>query len=444
MKIRVAISALAITFLYGAPASSEVVIPGGELTPEDILATEPLLGIRNFPTQFIITDSKEQETAGIPTAVMDAAIARLQESEFKLAELPQNWKLYTSGVRASIVNEVLAANETRIIIEFEKKKGFENTTTANLSPKAPINEINDLKGKKIIMQAGIGVGGWGQEVTLGDGFAPVDALFLAALLRSELVAQPVSVVPTQVVNGYVDVVPLNSKVVQDFRVAYGIAETLPQLQVQFIPEQFARLRSSLEKHPELSKVALKILTNVSFGKPQIYPAKERNLNIPKSAQQYHDFYWADFAISNRSLDPDLIETLTFSITLKGNAIVTDLIPFVYGQTETREEMLSSPEAEISFGPARLRIGEMYRQTVTFESIRPQIRANGLFEPFFAWQLKGSAAKPGTSRFIAILKVPKSQQWLELKMSAMAKTKGILGFQSDLATTNEVPYTVRLR
>lgn len=433
------------TLLFSGAASSEVVIPGGELKPEELLATERLVGIRSFPRQFIVEDRKRQQLIGMPTAVLDEAVSKISESESKLLRLPDNWKIYSADEKVNVLKNAIGGSSVSMVMgAFLPAKDLapEDMTSAVLTPRISFSEVLGLKGKRVNLQTGYGT--LAKQVALGYGFGSVDALYLTALVDTELLAQPVSVVPAEVANGFVDVVALDPIVAQDFQEAYGITMTLPRFQVQYIPEQFAHARNSLEKHPELSRVALKALSEVSFGTPQLYTASERELNIPESATRHHDYYWIEFAISNRSLDDDLIQKIHFLVNLKGEAVVTDLIPFVYGRKETVTENLSAPEAEISVGPTRLRIGQAYSQTVSFEAMRPEIRANGLFEPFFSWQLVGDAAKPGATRFIAIVKVRNSQKWLELKMSAIAEVNRLLGFQSDMASTPEVPFSIRLR
>lgn len=238
-------------------------------------------------------------------------------------------------------------------------------------------------------------------------------------------------------------VALDPGVSVDFLRSYSDFQKALYLKSEKVSPYFTLASKKLSKHKKLSELAKLTLAYVTFGKPLWSTAEEKRLNIPDSILSEYDVYYLEFALSVRSFFSEKPQEVTFTVKFSDGTIALELIPLSFGVERSVEEKFSSPKITASVGKAKITVGQIYGQTISFHAIKPTIVANGLQESNISWAMIDDAAGPGSKKFVAIIGVPKGHKKLALEMSAYAKFRSWYGLQGDIAVTEVVSYSISL-
>ena len=69
---------------------------------------------------------------------------------------------------------------------------------------------------------------------------------------------------------------------------------------------------------------------------------------------------------------------------------------------------------------KVSLGEVFGREVSFNYLRPTIRAYGLQESQFSWTMRDQAVQPGAEQFVCVVGVPKQWEEIALTVSAFAQ------------------------
>lgn len=232
---------------------------------------------------------------------------------------------------------------------------------------------------------------------------------------------------------YVGFQPAYGKTVGE---VYGLLTATDKIKVQNIGESFASLKSRVDKYSDLEKALLFKAGEITFGRPIIYKAKEKSLQLPDSIKNSMDVYWVDLAFTFRQVTADDLAEMAINYAVPEGWVALELIPLHYGHEVATETRTQSPDISVNVAGVGITVGEFFQRTVAYSYIKPTISAFGLREGKFSWALRDEAVNAGSHSFAAIIGVPKGTARFEVAMSAHVRLKkpSILGMGMGTSAT----------
>ena len=207
------------------------------------------------------------------------------------------------------------------------------------------------------------------------------------------------------------------------------------------------LAKTMEKAASDKRVASAVLVavgNAVFGKPLVYPAKEKKLVVEPTISQQYDVYWVEFAFSPGEEFANRNSELFFSVTINDpSSIALQLIPLRYGNTNKSTTSLQSPEISAEAEGNKVSLGKVYEQTVEYSYLRPTILATGLQDSSFGWILKDDMVDASSKRLIAILGITKGTKAITITLAVSGHMRNWIPFQASVSSTTPVDYNLHL-
>ena len=194
-----------------------------------------------------------------------------------------------------------------------------------------------------------------------------------------------------------------------------------------ISRYLSLLQDEVRQYDALAQSILQNVGDITFGKPIVYRATEKDLKIPESVGYDFDVYWLDLRATFREMDADQIDEMVINYAMPEGTVALELIPLQYSQEIAVSSDLGTPEVGIEVGDTSLTVGEFFRKTVAYKYLKPTVVAYGLGETRFSWALRDEAVRAGSHKFVAIVGVPKGSAGVDMGMSGHVRlNKGVLG------------------
>ena len=267
----------------------------------------------------------------------------------------------------------------------------------------------------------------------------VDAEFITDLVSSELVGRTIDIFGGEMTGDEVEMVSIDEEVVRDFWNAYSNLDNFDRYDPFQRLDQFQQVQTTLDKYPLLLQAAKINFSPVSFGEIFVFSSLDRSLEIPSPIARKYDVYWVEFPMSLRDLEEDQVTEVSFHVFLSEDSRALDLIPWRVGTDKTVTEETKSPSITVK----EIAIGEFYKRTVAYTTLRPTIVATGLREHKFSWVLTGEAVSTGSYLFVGVVGVPKGSCSVTAGLGVNAKTADVFGFQGDVAGTGVIVMEIAL-
>jgi hypothetical protein len=399
-------------------AFAQILIDDAPLNPQEIIAEVPIFGYRSFPKQALVAlDPKNDKWAIDGTIFYDAAandpdlLAKAGKKPSEIASMPfdkvvdlykkfafdsqcrtyENWS-YCQTNRASNVVHVSNkgsryygdALDTDVVRLAFSNGTFQDSTTQFLP-------MSDASGKQAI------------GLTVDAGYAKVAKNVYWSLDKA-------------------------AKASTDPSSAFDLSQATADASTK----------------TAFTEAAAVLVTKIAIGKPLVFSAKEKGLQIEPSILRAYDVYWLQLAINPRQDLRGSISELSFFVYLKTQDAQTfDLVPLRFGHDVGTKEQSGNPEIKVEVGGAGVSVGKFYSQEVTFKSLKPTIVGTGLQAAEFGWSLSDDMVDMSAKRFIAIIGVPKHASKLELKMVVTAKTQAKWLVQGEAASGEPKVYATDL-
>jgi hypothetical protein len=232
--------------------------------------------------------------------------------------------------------------------------------------------------------------------------------------------------------------------IKAFKSAYNSFQDIaPKAETTQYAHAYATYAGLKQKYPLLLKQVEVKVGQVSFGKPLVFSAVTKKLNVPAEWQAQYQVFWLQLAVSLHDFSADEIKQLTFLVSTPGECVAAELAPFkVEREVDTKRD-LQTPEVKIEHQGTSVSIGKIMEEEVTYKNLIPTLLASGLQESDFSWSMTDDAIHQGSHRFIVILLVPKHLKTIDLKFQVAAKTKSLFT-QGDVLTTEPALTTINLR
>jgi hypothetical protein len=191
--------------------------------------------------------------------------------------------------------------------------------------------------------------------------------------------------------------------------------------------QFAALRDEVKQYNSLEQSILLNVGDITFGRPTVYTSREKDLALPQSINRDFDVYWIDLAATFRDMDPADIDEMAINFATPEGTEAFELLPLVVSREFTVTKEMSAPKIWVEVGGATVTLGEVFKKTIEYISLKPSVVAYGLGERRFSWVIRDDAIRAGSHRFVAIVGVPKGSPEVEIAMSGHVRLKkGFLG------------------
>lgn len=273
----------------------------------------------------------------------------------------------------------------------------------------------------------------------------IDPIFVASLPETEIFKSPKPLTyVTQVGDKKVEWLEVDSEAFTTFANSYTLLSSVAHLSPSQAQKGFTDASAYMASLPFLAMAAEFKAGEVTFGTPLVYSSKEKKLVIPESIASKNDVYWIEFAVSFRDIDVSNIEKLTFGVTAPAGILALELIPLRFDREMSVTRVVSSPELKMKLGDKAVELGKVYEQQVVYKSLKPIIVADGLQENKFSWSMTDEAVQPGAKRFVALLKVPKGKESLTVLLQASAKTNPTWYAQGNIISTEPKLLDTRLK
>jgi len=383
------IGSLLFALVWSSPHADEIILLDPNAHRPAVYVTD-LFGYKRFPEELFRVQRGEK--TGLPAELIYASASKTPAIE--------------AAVEASgkTINEL----ETGEVVELARAKFYEITRNP------------PLRSKTTTFVPWVGA----QEI---------DAEFITLLLSSELINENIDIFDGDIVGDPVEMISINDDVGRIFWNAYSSLENFRSYDPFERLQQFETIQASLNEFPVLLQAAKISFSPVSFGEIFVYSKNDRDLIIPPPIDRKYDVFWVEFPVSLRDLEAEYVTEVSFHVFLPENARALDLIPWRFGAETVVTEESKTPAVTFK----EVTIGEFYKKTVAYTTLKPTIVATGLREHKFSWILTGEAISTGSYLFVGVLGVPKGQCAINAGLGVNAKTTDLFGFQGDVAGTGIV-------
>ena len=187
------------------------------------------------------------------------------------------------------------------------------------------------------------------------------------------------------------------------------------------------LQEEIREYDALAKSILENVGDITFGKPVVYKATEKDPVVPESINHEFDVYWLDLRATFREMDQEEIDEMVINYATPRGTVALELIPLQYSQEFAVSKEFGAPEISVELGGNVLTVGEFFRKTVAYKELKPTVVAFGLGETRFSWALRDQAVRAGSHKFVAIVGVPKGSEGVDIAMSGHVRLKkGVFG------------------
>jgi hypothetical protein len=146
-----------------------------------------------------------------------------------------------------------------------------------------------------------------------------------------------------------------------------------------------------------------------------------DLVLPESIDRQFDVYWLDLAVTFHGFHPDDLAEMVVNFAVPEGSVALDLVPLQFGKPIDVTQKVA-PEIGVEYKGAKVTVGKIFEQTVSYTYLRPTISAYGLRERVFSWAIRDAAVRAGSHKFVAVVGVPKDKDRIELAMSGHVKLK----------------------
>lgn len=195
-----------------------------------------------------------------------------------------------------------------------------------------------------------------------------------------------------------------------------------------------------QRQPILIDSNVKSVGFASYGTIRALNAKEAQLSVDTATAARHDVYLLELVTTLHDLDLQQIHEVFFQTEcMHADCVAWELAPFKVGTEVDVETSIKNPEVTIR----GVEVGEFFRRTIKYKTLKPTITAYGLREDDFSWSLQGDAIGLGSFSFMVAIGVPKGTTQLRLQQSVRLKTSRFLGLQDNWATTKKSQTIVNL-
>ena len=162
--------------------------------------------------------------------------------------------------------------------------------------------------------------------------------------------------------------------------------------------------------------------NATFGELRVQSAREAGFQVDKRIAKANDVYLVEFAVTLYDLPTSDIDEVSFRVDCAKICTAWELAPMRVVAVDENTTSVNTPAVTFK----DLTVGEFFKKTVTFKTLRPQIIAFGLREDKFSWSLKEDAVSTGSYVFLAALGVPKGTKNFEVRRSiAVRASDGLI-------------------
>lgn len=197
---------------------------------------------------------------------------------------------------------------------------------------------------------------------------------------------------------------------------------LSSMSVRQRSAQLSRVINGAKKFSKLEKALLVELGEITFGRPEIFTAQEKNLVLSSNTAARFDVYWVELFVSFRDIFADSLTQMAFHVSIPDTYVALALVPDRYGVDVEVGKKLATPSIDVEFGGKSISVGEFYSRSVSFNYLRPTIVSQGPGESRFDWIMRDEAVISGAHKFVAIIGVPRGENKLPLALSAHVVTK----------------------
>jgi hypothetical protein len=190
--------------------------------------------------------------------------------------------------------------------------------------------------------------------------------------------------------------------------------------------------NNINVNPVVSNRAKIRFCDVSFGRPQLFSASQKQLKVPSGLGEKGLVFWLDLFVTLQNLQPKDFEYLTLQVNMApATAISLALIP----EFQRELGVLEAISAEVR---------EMLMKHVAarYKALKPSIAAGGLRESTISWKMSSDALSESSYMFSAIIHVPQEIQAIDLILSLEGRTQKKFLVRSDIVVT-EQPIKVRI-
>ncbi len=372
--------------------AAQILIGDAALTKGETLTTEPMVGFRKFPKGVSIFEVTG-EKAGIPA------------------------DLFIESAKAT----TWAADEL--------KKFGKNPSNANLADWYRVSASPAGFSKACLAKPTVSALRYAGRVV------EADPNLVLCLTHTEInFPEGLRTFHHPVGGSNIEFLEVDQRAFQKFTGSYALVDSASELKSSQAYVKLSNASANINSLPLLNQSAKSVAGEVSFGRPVVYSANEKKLVLPESITSKSDVYWIELALTFRDINPDNLSELEFDAAAPPETSALELIPYRFDKETNVKSLTSSPDIKVEAYGAKVDLGKVFEQEISYKSLKPMIVASGLRESEFSWTLTGESVQKGSQRFVAVLQVPKRQSQIILQFRARAKTKRTFGFQGDIIST----------
>jgi hypothetical protein len=244
-------------------------------------------------------------------------------------------------------------------------------------------------------------------------------------------------------NTKVRFVEVNSAIINNVAAIYKAVEDAKKLPPRYQAEAIGKAHMLAAGFPLVSDQTRYRAGEVSYGKPLVYTAKEKKLELPESITDEYSVYWIEFAITLKDIDTDATQSITFQVKTEDDCIALELLPLSVTTESLNKMVVKSPTVSVG----KYSLGEIFSREVSYRSLEATITASGLQENVFSWTLSGKAVLWGSKRFVAVIATPRKSGRFPFEflvtLKSAPKRSFLPGLPRELELISHAPLTVYL-
>lgn len=202
-----------------------------------------------------------------------------------------------------------------------------------------------------------------------------------------------------------------------FQVASGFSSVVSDPNSMIVATSVDNFIDAIREYPGMAGLVVEETGGVTFGTPLIDLPTDFGMSVPENTLRRFDIYIITFAISFDDLNSNDFEFLKFNINCPADVLALELVPERFGAIKNVKKEAGLPSIKV--GDA-VEVGSIYKQTVAYQYLEPELVALGLQQNNFGWRLKGKALDMGCLKMMAVLGVKKGTQKAKIRMDIQVK------------------------
>lgn len=426
------------TLLLCQAAESQEVVTNEPLAQDQLIATLPVLALRELDIDKVIITAKINSNntwmisgpAAVGSVLSSEQIPQQVKGEIeRTAYRPiDEWKPSQKKAMASAVDTWVGQ------LRFGRPSGGSDHTSDIETKSRLISILPRAKDAKADKLTPIDFGNGSQGVV---NFNVVERI----LAVNKIIQTSGSMGSKSNASERSAILDLNTEFAEAIQDTYYPLKTIPFLKTDV--ERLSAVNNAIQEAAYQPPVAEALLINqgeVDFGIPLAFTAKEKSLQVEPSLLRRFDIYWIQLAVSPHEELLHNVTELRYDIAMSDSGtIALDLVPTRYGIEVTAADKAGTPAITVG----DVEVGEMFSRTIQYKYIRPTILSHGLQTPSFGWTFTGESLDASAKRMFVVIGVPRGSKQVNSKISLEAKCSSSFGLAYQWASTGPTEYRIPL-